>query len=169
MRISHFLTLVKLHECERQNMILTKALQDRKENEVAHSEFTQKQQVEAQTRLAEAETALRQTRSRNASLEAEVSLLRTETISLKTTLSDSERAVAMLKEKVKSLDEQIRLIEPKARDVQRVHELVLEVDQVHAEKAKLRELLQKANEENRNLKAQVETAQEGRLLGVLCV
>lgn len=102
--------------------------------------FSQQQEINA-SRNAELGATLRQAKSRITTLEAETAVAKAESANAKSLLVESEKAVTLLRERTKALDSQLRDMESIAQEVQRQQDMQVALSQVHAEKVKLRALL----------------------------
>lgn len=118
-------------------------------------------------RNVELEAALRQAKSRATTLEAELAVAKAESGNAKGLLVDSEKAVSLMKERNKALEHQLREMDGIAQEVRRQQDFQVELSAVHAEKVKLRSLLEqksamvtKHETEISTLREQIEIYQE---------
>lgn len=167
--------MAQLAECEHQQHELQQQVYQQQQ-QIQQQQQTQRDRTADQaegkaTRNAELEAALRQAKSRVTSLEAELAVAKAESSNAKSLLVESEKAVTLLRERIKTLDSQLRNMESIAQDVQwhdmQRQDLQTELNQVHAEKVKLRALLDqktalvsKRDEEIANLQEQTDIYQE---------
>ena len=96
-----------------------------------------------------------------------MAVAKAESANAKSLLGESERAVTLLRERTKTLDSQLRDMESIAQEVQRQQDMQVELNQVHAEKVKLRVLLEQKtsmvnnrDEEITSLREQTDIYQE---------
>lgn len=131
------------------------------------SEMQMHAQAESRETRNETEGALRQTKSRITTLEAELAVAKAESNNSKSLLVDSEKAVSLLRERIKTLESQLREMEGITRQMRRQQDVQVELDQVHVEKMKLRTLLEqktaaviKHQQEISSLQEQIDIYQE---------